>query len=276
LTDPDELRSYFAKQMSHASKSTDPRLERIFELVPREAFLGSGPWRVQIEGRYIDTPSANLCYIYQNVLVALDESKGINSGEPLLHARWIGAVAPRPGEIVTHIGAGTGYYTAILSMLVRPGGHVHGFEIEPNLAASAQRNLEAFDNAAVTAGDAVALDVPPSDVIYVNAGVLVPPAHWITALRPNGRMIFPWRPAANAGVALLVTRRDAGFSVVPLMSAWFIPCVGASLASTDAGSLDSAAAWRTKSLHLVRDRRPDDTATAIYEHVWFSAAAVEA
>lgn len=275
MTNPDELRGYFAKLMSRASKSNDPRLERIFELVPREAFLGHGPWRVQIDGHYIDTPSADLSYIYQNVLVALDESKGINNGEPFLHARWIGAVAPQPGEIVTHIGAGTGYYTAILSMLVRPGGCVHGFELEPHLAAAAQRNLEAFDNVSVTAGDAVSIDVPPSDVIYVNAGVLAPPAHWLVALRINGRMIFPWRPSDSVGLAVLVTRRDAGFAAVPLMASWFIPCVGASLASGDAGSIDTSAAWKTRSIHLMRDRKPDATATAVYEHVWFSAAPVE-
>jgi protein-L-isoaspartate(D-aspartate) O-methyltransferase len=275
LTDPDEVRGFFAKLMSHASKSSDPRLERIFELVPREAFLGSGPWRIQVEGRYIDTPSADLCYIYQNVLVALDESKGINNGEPLLHARWIGAVAPQPGEMVTHIGTGTGYYTALLSILVRPGGRVEGIELEPDLAASARKNLEAFDNTSVTAGDAVALELPPSDIVYVNAGVLAPPAHWLTALRPIGRMIFPWRPAAGVGLALLVTRRGGGLSAAPLMPAWFIPCIGASLASGDAGSLDAASAWRTRSLHLMCDRSPDETATAIYEHVWFSSAPVE-
>lgn len=54
------------------------------------------------------------------MLVSLDADKGINNGEPFLHAMWIGKVAPKPGETVTHVGAGTGYYTALLAQLVLP------------------------------------------------------------------------------------------------------------------------------------------------------------
>jgi hypothetical protein len=39
----DEVRSFHAKMMAAASNSIDERLERIFELVPRAAFLGPGP-----------------------------------------------------------------------------------------------------------------------------------------------------------------------------------------------------------------------------------------
>src|ERR1051326_3388550 len=59
-------------------------------------------------------PSADPRYLYQNNLIALDAEKGINNGEPFLHARWIGALVLNAGETVTHIGAGTGYYSAIL------------------------------------------------------------------------------------------------------------------------------------------------------------------
>uniref|UniRef100_UPI0036729C69 hypothetical protein n=1 Tax=Pectobacterium cacticida TaxID=69221 RepID=UPI0036729C69 len=52
--------------------------------------------------------------------MALDDAKGINNGEPFLHAMWIGKLALRPGEAVCHIGAGTGYYTAVLARLVSP------------------------------------------------------------------------------------------------------------------------------------------------------------
>ncbi|TIV07133.1 MAG: YdcF family protein, partial [Mesorhizobium sp.] len=57
-----------------------------------------GPWTVFAgEGRF-ETPSADPTYIYQNVLVVLDADKGINNGEPLLHAMWLGKVEPKPGE----------------------------------------------------------------------------------------------------------------------------------------------------------------------------------
>ena len=139
----DEARALYARMLAAASGSSDPRLERIFELVPREAFLPPGPWHIMVEHRLVETPSADPALLYQNALVVLDRQKGINNGEPFLHAAWIGAVAPGPGETVTQVGAGGGYYTAILSMLVLPGGKVVAYELDAALAQAAQQNLDA-------------------------------------------------------------------------------------------------------------------------------------
>jgi protein-L-isoaspartate(D-aspartate) O-methyltransferase len=267
----DEIRGFYAKQMACASNSIDPRLERIFELVPREAFVPPGPWRVMIGDNYVDTPSDDPLYLYQNVLIALDPNKRVNNGEPLLHARWIGAVTPQADQTVTHIGAGTGYYSAILSMLVLPRGSLTAYEIDEELAEAARRNLEPFENATVIAGDAVSTAVPLSDVIYVNAGVFAPPEQWLNALRPAGRMIFPWRPAPTIGLAAIISRVAAGFSFEPVMAAWFIPCAGALVAAADDVAPDSDGAWRTRSVRFRRDEAPDKSATAIYRDIWFSA-----
>ena len=125
-------------------------------------------------------------------------------------------------------------------------------------------------------GDAVSLEVPPSELIYVNAGVIAPPEQWLAALRPGGRMIFPWRPSQAVGLAALVTRVASGFELKPLMPAWFIPCIGASMAASGALTPDHNSAWRSRSIHLSRDRAPDESATAIHENVWFSAMPIPA
>src|SRR3954466_14647578 len=190
-----EIRSIFARLMAAASSSTDPRQQRAFALVPREAFMGPGPWRLGVYQRYFETPDSDPACLYQNVLVALDADKGINNGEPFLHAIWIGAVSPEPGDTVCHIGTGTGYYTAILSVLTLPRGTVHAFEIEEGLAEKARDNLRPFEGISVSTGDATKLPLPPSDLIYVNAGGVAPLSSWLQALRPRGRMIFPWRPS---------------------------------------------------------------------------------
>lgn len=268
----DEIRKFHARLMAAASHSADPRLERIFELVPREAFVSAGPWQIMVGNRYVETPSADPAYLYQNALVALDAAKGINNGEPFLHAAWIGAVAPQGGDAICHIGAGTGYYTAVLSMLALPGGKVEAFEIDPDLALKAVRNLEPFEAVSVTTGDATRLAIPASDLIYVNAGVAAPPLAWFEALRPQGRMIFPWRPSPTVALAVIVRRTGAAFAVEPLMPAWFIPCIGASSTDTCTKVPDGAAAWSTRSAWLSTERAPDETATAIYPHVWFSSA----
>src|ERR1051325_11728984 len=97
-----EVRAFYAKEMASASGSSDPRIEQIFNLVRREAFIPPGPWRVLVGDNYVETPSAHSRYLYQNNLIALDPEKGINNGEPFFHARWIGAVAPKAGETVAH------------------------------------------------------------------------------------------------------------------------------------------------------------------------------
>lgn len=280
--DLEEIRAFYARQMAAASNSDDPRLEQAFAEVPREDFVGPGPWNIMglraalARDRYQRTPSDDPVYLYQNVLVALDPSKGINNGEPFLHAAWIGAVAPQPGEIVVHVGAGTGYYTAILAKLVEPGGMVHAFEIEPALAERARANLAPYGNVTVIKGDAVGRRLPPSDIVYVNAGVAAPPLEWLRALKPGGRLIFPWRPTEEVGLAMLVTRVEAGFACKPLMHAWFIPCIGAAHASAGAKLPEPAEAGQTRAIWPVEDKAPDDTATAVFDKVWFSSGPVAA
>ncbi len=270
-----EARKFYAKLMAAASKSDDPRLERVFELVPREAFLPPGPWLIMVDNEYFETPDADPVYLYQNALVALDVAKGINNGEPFLHAAWMGAAAPKHGEVICHIGAGSGYYTAILSVLATPGGRVEAFEIEPELATWASKNLQAFEGVTVTQGDATRLPLPASDLIYVNAGVVAPPRSWLQALRPRGRLIFPWRPSDEVGLTLLITRTEAGFAVKPLMSSWFIPCVGgASAADMLVKAPSVRSAYSVRSAWLTSDCAPDPTAVVAYEHVWFSSSAL--
>jgi protein-L-isoaspartate(D-aspartate) O-methyltransferase len=268
----DGLRAFFARLMAGAAQSPDPRLERIFELVPRELFMPPGPWKIMVNGRYFETPDADLAFLYQNTLVALDAAKGINNGEPFLHARWIGIAAPQPGEVVVHIGAGTGYYSAILSLLVLPGGHVEAFEIEEALAEAARANLTPFDNVTVHPGNAVSLPLPEADLIYVNAGVAAPAVSWLKALKPGGRLIFPWQAADKLHLAALITREAGGFAFKPLHPAGFIPCVGRSAQDcVPVTAPDGRSVWESRSVHITAEHRPDDAATAIYTDLWFSS-----
>ena len=272
----EQIRGFFARMMAAASGSDDPRIERALELVRREAFLGPGPWHISVNRRTVETPSADPVFLYQNVLVRLDTAKGINNGEPFLHAAWIGAAEPKAGYAICHIGAGTGYYSAILAVLALPGGSVNAFEIDAALARRARQNLQPFDNVSVIVGDATRLPLPPSDLVYVNAGVIAPPAGWLRALRPRGRMIFPWRPTELIGLAVVISRTGSGFNAKPLMPSWFIPCVGASDAEESRKIPEMREAWSTRSAWLTSDREPDETAVAIYKELWFSSAELPA
>jgi protein-L-isoaspartate(D-aspartate) O-methyltransferase len=270
----DDVRRAYAKEIAKVSASPDPRLEKAFYRVHREDFLPPGPWELLVEGRYVETPDSDPRHVYRNSAIALDARKGINNGEPYLHAIWIGAVAPQPGETVTQIGLGMGYYSAILSLLLQPGGRLIGFEINSELAEAARRNLSNYENVSIITGDAATRELPPSDLIYVSAAVAAPPESWLAALRPGGRLIFPWRPTVEVALAMLVKRVSTGFEARPLMLSWFIPCAGASSPKGNTLAPNLSTARRIRSLHLNRDHAPDDGAIAIYEHVWFSSAKV--
>src|SRR5207244_6913614 len=109
----------------------------------REAYLGPGPWpvlRTQPDA-YVPTPSDNPVYLYVNQLVGLLTERNLNNGEPSLHAMMIGSAAPKPGEHAVHIGAGVGYYTAILAELVGATGRITAIELDAELAERAAANL---------------------------------------------------------------------------------------------------------------------------------------
>ena len=270
----DELRQFYARLVTAIGRSGDQRLIEAFGFVPREAFLPE-PWLIKAGSSYLEVPSDDPAFIYQNVMVALDADQELNNGEPGLHAAWMNAAGIRPGDVVVHIGAGSGYYSAIMSILVAPGGSVAAYEIDDRLAEAARENLKPYGNVSVVGRDGVKEPLPQADVIYVNAGVVAPPVGWLAALRPGGRLIFPWRPAEMFGIAVLVTRMRGGFALTPLMPSWFTPCVGASEAGPGATVPDYEAAWRVKSIRLVAQEAPDETACAVYGDVWFSSKNVD-
>jgi protein-L-isoaspartate(D-aspartate) O-methyltransferase len=266
------LRRSYAKRVLHIAGVDDPRVEEAFSSIPREDFLPPPPWTTISQGTAKET--ARVADIYENVLVALDRSQGINNGEPALHAAWLAAVNLQPGERVVHIGTGAGYYTAMLARLVAPSGHVDGFEIHEALALDAVRNLAAFENVRIHANSALGRVLPPADLIYVNAGVAAPDPGWLRALKPGGRMIFPWQPLTNWGNAVLVMRRPEGFSAIPIMGVGFIACTGDERGRIIRENPSAADVARTRSIWLANERAPDATATAVYDDLWFSSREV--
>ena len=268
------MRAAYAAQIARLAGVADPAIEEAFARVAREDFLPPSPWTTISMGTALVT--RDLADIYSNVLVAIDPERGINNGEPALHAAWMDAVRPQPGEIVVHVGAGTGYYTAILSLLVQPGGRIEAFEYETDLAAQAKRNLQGCPNASVHAASAFGRALPKADLIYVNAGVLAPDVEWLRALNPGGRLIFPWQPHKGWGPAVLVKRPAEGFSARSLMNVGFISCSGAKEKPSVKNLPTEADLAAVRSVWVRHDRTPDRSAVAVYGDVWFSSEEVRA
>jgi protein-L-isoaspartate(D-aspartate) O-methyltransferase len=265
-----QLRRRYAQEITRQLGPSAERIRDAFARIPRENFLPPPPWTVISQG--VATTTSDVAEIYANNLVAIDRARGINNGEPALHAAWLDAVDPRPGDRVVHVGAGLGYYTAILAALVGRSGRVVAFEVEEDLAAQAARNLAPFETALVRSETALGHPFPEADVIYVNAGLLAPEADWLRALRPHGRMIFPWQPVEQWGPAVLVTRRGDAFSAQPIMTVGFIPCTGQGRAQV--AEVTEAGIAATRSIWIKAHRPPDESATLIGDGVWFSSDAV--
>ena len=164
------------------------------------------------------------------LLELLDEERGVNNGSPSLHARWLHLVSPREGEKVSHIGAGTGYYSAILSELVGPDGRVTAIEYDAALAERARENLADRENVEVVHDNGCGWPKEPTDVVYVNFAIPRPAAPWIENLAMGGRLIFPLgvpRTTRVGGqtlnaIAILVTRLGEGYTASAVHPASFV------------------------------------------------------
>lgn len=215
-----------------------PRLEDAYATVRREDYLGPGPWPIFTfpTGSYIPTPSADPVYLYCNALFGIVPERRLNNGEPSSHAMWIAAAAPVPGDHVVHVGAGVGYYSAILGYLAGPSGRVTAIEFDEALAARAAANFAGQPNVAVLTGDGARVPFDAADVIYVNAGATHPVDHWLDRLRDGGRLMIPLTTDANftnpgslraLGAYFLITRRGDDFDARWISYVGVFPCEGA-------------------------------------------------
>ena len=230
------VRGAYAKQILAAATVENPRLASAFATIPREDFLGPGPWLMWRWTRYVPTPEADPVYLYTNELVALVAERYLNNGQPSLHAYLMHQARPAAGEHVVHVGTGGGYYTAILAHLVGPSGRVTGIEYDPDLAARARASLASYPNVTIVEGDGAQAPFDPADIIYVNAGCTRPAARWLDNLTDGGRLILPMTSdkgvgglaerIERAGAVFRIERRAEAYRASWIYPVAIIPCAG--------------------------------------------------
>ena len=269
------LRAFFAQIVTAKAgvRQAMPALVAAFAKIERERFLGPGPWRIFTADGYVDTPSDDPAFVYQDMAIGLVRDRPINNGEPSLHARALAALDLKAGERVLHVGTGSGYYTAILAELVGATGHIEGREIEPDLVGRATENLRERANVAIVARSGLDAPLPASDAIYVNAGASRPVAAWLDALKAGGRLIFPLTAGLGAGVMLKIVRSEAAeaMAVSIVSPAAFIPCSGG---QDEGEGMRLMEALRRGDVRRVRSLRrgdePDETCWLAGTGWWFS------
>jgi protein-L-isoaspartate(D-aspartate) O-methyltransferase len=225
------IRSVFAEELRYVAHVRSDRVIAAFAAVPREHFLDAPPWQVYDvqDGTYWEVSGNDPKSVYHNVLFAIDASRGLNNGHPEFWARLLDKLEIRSGDKVYHVGAGLGYYTAIIAELAGPNGNVVATEIDPVLAERARANLASRANVQVIAANGALLDPGPVDVIVVNAGATHPLPVWLAALMPEGRMLLPLTAGGGRGTVFRIERlaKPTNYSATTVSGVSIYPCAGA-------------------------------------------------
>jgi protein-L-isoaspartate(D-aspartate) O-methyltransferase len=255
-----ETRMRFAKEIQQQGQIKSAGLIEALATVPRENFVGPGPWKIMRAGEYQLTPDGNPRHLYENVLVALDERRKLNNGEPLALLLFLDSLSLAAGDKFLHVGCGVGYYTAIAAHAVGSEGKVIGVEIDLALAARAKQNLQPYGNVTVVANNGTLDRLGTFDAIFINAGCTRPHSIWLDQLAVAGRLLIPLTvtiptmPGIGAGLMLLVTRGETEYSARFTLPVGIFHCEGAR--STDEEAL-LGKAFAGGEEHSVRRLRLD-------------------
>src|SRR3984893_9566269 len=264
------IRRAYAKQVLAVVGVRDAKLEAAYATVRREDFLGPGPWQFfRWVNAYIPSPDADPIYLYTDDVIGIAPERGINNGQPSLHAALMAKAMPREGDHVVHVGAGVGYYTAILAHLVGPSGHVTGIEFEADLAARARANFSGVSNVEIIQGDGALIPFPAANIIYVNAGASYPAPAWLDGLADGGRLVLPLttemgpnevQVKGRRGAVFCIQRRGADYLAEWISSVAIFPCAGNHDPASEAAlaaAFDKGQAQKVRRLYRSDDIPPD-------------------
>ena len=161
---------------------------------------------------------------------ALPIGDGQTISQPYIVALMTEAAELGPESRVLEVGTGSGYSTAILSLLA---GHVFSVERHDTLATAARERLETggyLDNVTLSVGDGT-LGLPekaPFDAIIIAAAGPRVPEALRAQLAMGGRLIMPVGSASGPQKLTCVTRDgEENFRTEDLAPVSFVPLIGA-------------------------------------------------
>ena len=254
MSDLAAARARYAELIARRERISSPRLLAALGTVPREDFLSKGPWRIKREAArsYLLTPDADPVHLYDNVLVAIDARRRLDTGLPSLWAHLIDVLDIREGDHVVQVGCGHGYFSAVLSRIVGPKGRVVAIERDERLGRLAANYLRDYRNVEVVQADGCAQIGAAADAIIVHAGFPHPHPLWLQSLRPRGRLLVPLTQRDREGAVIRITRKGKGFEAVAIQQIRIFPGRGRGTTALD----DRVADWwqRASALAPLRFR----------------------
>lgn len=172
---------------------TDHRIVSAFEATRRDAFA----------------PDVYAADAYADRLIPI--ACGQTMEAPSVLARLLQSVPVAAHMSVLEIGAGSGYFSALLARLAR---RVIALERFRNLAETARRTLESqrVSNVDLILGDGLAgwSAAGPYQAIFVSGSVESPQSVWLEQLAPGGKLVAPIGPNSGAQVWVAFSKDEDG------------------------------------------------------------------
>lgn len=157
---------------------------------------------------------------------ALPIGEGQTISQPYMVAAMINALRLTGQERLLELGTGSGYQTAVLSMLAYK---VYSIERIPSMAVRARKILDVLhaSNVILKAGDGTLgwPDEAPFDAIIVAAGSPDVPAALVEQLKTGGRLIIPVGTEDKQRL-VMITKKDIGIVREELSDCRFVKLVG--------------------------------------------------
>lgn len=213
--------------LAHRATSERARLRLVQEILPglgiRDPRVLDAVHRIP---RHLFVAEALANRAYDNITLPIGDGQTLS--QPYTVARMSEALALTGPEEVLEIGTGSGYQTAVLSLLCQK---VYTIERIPSLGDTARRRLRqlGLHNVIYRVGDG-SMGWPEQrlfDRIIVTAGAPVTPKNLAEQLKPSGIMILPRGGKENQELVRIEKNRGHALVEKVLEACCFVPLVGA-------------------------------------------------
>lgn len=210
--------------LKHRGDLKDERVEAVMRLVDRKDYLRGARLRFTPREAYEDVP---LPLGYRQTISA-----------PSMHAYCLQLLSEAllPGARALDVGAGSGYMTACMSLMVGQKGSVVGVERERPLADAAWDNIRLgnpecvsdLNNVRVIFGNIFCDDLLADEALFnaIHVGAAPPevPDVLFRLLAPDGLLVVPVGPQGDAQVLMLYHKRsDGGLEGMRAGSVRYVP-----------------------------------------------------
>ena len=175
--------------------------------------------------RHLFIPEANRARAYADRPVPIGYGQTIS--QPYIVALMTDLLQLEPDHRVLEIGTGSGYQTAVLSLLC---GRVYTMEVVSALSETAAERLRrlGYSNVETRAGSGYGgwpEHAPYDGIIVTAAATHIPPA-LVEQLKPGGRLVIPvGQPHAYQELMLVESSREGETSIRNVLGVAFVPLV---------------------------------------------------